>query len=209
MYWKEKTLPSLHSLTQDPGSGPLTQDPRSGPPSGGLGRGVMMGNEPPIITSPPGGYVLHSKLRTYNSLSEPTDSQIDSRYFGKYLHVNICSHCISADSEIFISAHFFFLHKTLCLKFKDCNILFPRSGIFLEQKVNFINGSCFSVTRSCPTLCNPMDCSMPGFSVKVKAAQSCPTLCDPVRNRVHGILQARILEWVAFPFSRGSSQPRD
>ena len=46
------------------------------------------------------------------------------------------------------------------------------------------------------------------FCVKVKVAQSCPTLCDPMDNRVHGILQARILEWVAFPFSRGSSQPR-
>ena len=34
-------------------------------------------------------------------------------------------------------------------------------------------------------------------------------LCDPVDYTVHGILQARILEWVAFPFSRGSSQPRD
>ena len=46
--------------------------------------------------------------------------------------------------------------------------------------------------------------------VKVKAAQSCPTRCDPMENyTVHGILQARILEWVAFPFSRGSSQPRD
>ena len=44
---------------------------------------------------------------------------------------------------------------------------------------------------------------------KVKVAQSCPTLCDPMDCIVHGILQARILEWVAFPFSRGSSQPRD
>ena len=43
----------------------------------------------------------------------------------------------------------------------------------------------------------------------MKAAQSCPTLCDPVDYTVHGILQARILEWVAFPFSRGSFQPRD
>ena len=42
----------------------------------------------------------------------------------------------------------------------------------------------------CPTLCNPMDCSLPGSSV-------------------HGILQARILEWVAISFSRGSSKPRD
>ena len=46
------------------------------------------------------------------------------------------------------------------------------------------------VTQSCPTLCNTMDCSLPGFSV-------------------HGIPQARILEWVATPFSRGSSQFRD
>ena len=40
------------------------------------------------------------------------------------------------------------------------------------------------------TLCDPMDCSLPGSSVR-------------------GILQARILEWVTYPFSRGSSQPRD
>ena len=46
------------------------------------------------------------------------------------------------------------------------------------------------VAQSCLTLCNPMDCSLPGSSV-------------------HGILQARILEWVAMPFSTGSSQPRD
>ena len=45
---------------------------------------------------------------------------------------------------------------------------------------------------------------------KVLVAQSCPTLCDlmdysPPGSSVHGILQARILEWVAMPFSRGSS----
>ena len=45
--------------------------------------------------------------------------------------------------------------------------------------------------------------------VKMKVTQSCPTLCNPMDYRVQGILQARILEWVAFPFSRGSSQPRD
>ena len=45
--------------------------------------------------------------------------------------------------------------------------------------------------------------------VKVKAAQSCLTLCDPTDYTVPGLLQARILEWVAFPFSGGSSQPRD
>ena len=43
---------------------------------------------------------------------------------------------------------------------------------------------------------------------KSKAAQSCLTLCNSMDYTVHGILQARILEWVPFPFSRGSSQPR-
>ena len=52
------------------------------------------------------------------------------------------------------------------------------------------------------------------MKVKVLISQSCPTLCDPMDSRppessVHGILQARILEWVSIPFSRGSSQPRD
>ena len=50
--------------------------------------------------------------------------------------------------------------------------------------------------------------------VKVLAAQFCPSLCDPIDcslpgSSVHGILQTRILEWVAIPFSRGSSWPRD
>ena len=43
----------------------------------------------------------------------------------------------------------------------------------------------------------------------VKVCQSCPTLCDPMDYTVRGILQTRILEWVAFPFSRESSQLRD
>ena len=46
------------------------------------------------------------------------------------------------------------------------------------------------VTQSCPTLCNPMHCRLPGSSD-------------------HRIFQARILEWVAIFFSRGSSRPRD
>ena len=43
----------------------------------------------------------------------------------------------------------------------------------------------------------------------MKVTQSCPTLWDPMDCTVRGILQARIVKWVAFPFSRGSSQPRD
>ena len=49
---------------------------------------------------------------------------------------------------------------------------------------------CAKLLQLCPTLCDPVDCSPPGSSV-------------------HGILQARILEWVAVPSSRGSSWPRD
>ena len=47
------------------------------------------------------------------------------------------------------------------------------------------------------------------FCIGVKVTQSCPTLCDPKDYTVHEILQARILEWVAILFSRGSSQPRE
>ena len=52
------------------------------------------------------------------------------------------------------------------------------------------------------------------ISVCVLVAQSCPTLCDPMDysppgSSVHGILQARKPEWIAIPFSRGSSRPRD
>ena len=54
----------------------------------------------------------------------------------------------------------------------------------------YISNSESEVAQSCPTLCDPVDCSLPGFSV-------------------HGILQARVLEWVTISFSRGSSWPRD
>ena len=54
----------------------------------------------------------------------------------------------------------------------------------------FILYECVLVTQLCPTLCDHVDCS-------------------PLGSSVHGILQARILEWDAIPFSRQSSQPRD
>ena len=52
------------------------------------------------------------------------------------------------------------------------------------------------------------------LEVEVLVTQLCPTVCDPVDysppgSSVHGTLQARILEWVAIAFSRGSSRPRD
>ena len=67
-----------------------------------------------------------------------------------------------------------FVGKVMCLLF---NMLFESES---ESEVS----------QSCPTLCDPMDCSLPGSSI-------------------HGIFQARVLEWVAVSFSRRSSQPRD
>ena len=54
----------------------------------------------------------------------------------------------------------------------------------------WVKGKVSEVAQSCPTHCDPVDCSLPG-------------------SFLHGILQARILEWVAISFSRGSSQPRN
>ena len=55
---------------------------------------------------------------------------------------------------------------------------------------SFTSDSESEVAQSCPSLCDPVDCSLPGSSV-------------------HGILQAKIQQWVAISFSRGSSRPRD
>ena len=64
------------------------------------------------------------------------------------------------------------------------------SWIFVYYSVAYITNSFHSeVSQLCLTLCNPMDCSLPGFSI-------------------HGIFQARVLKWVAISFSRGSSRLR-
>ena len=59
----------------------------------------------------------------------------------------------------------------------------------LEESLQ-IYSMCVLVAQLCLTLCDPMDCSPPGCFI-------------------HGVLQARILKWVAISFSRRSSQPRD
>ena len=78
----------------------------------------------------------------------------------------------------------------------QCWVFFPAKS---RRAFKASHALCFSMQhecvlakslQSCLTLWNPIDCSLPGSSV-------------------HGILQARILEWVAILFSRGSSQPRD
>ena len=69
-------------------------------------------------------------------------------------------------------------------------ILKIRETFLTRKLVGGQKGSESEVAQSCPTLCNPVDCSPPGSSV-------------------HRIFQERVLEWVAISFSRESSQPRD
>ena len=86
-------------------------------------------------------------------------------------------------------------------------IPFPRGSFWSrdQTQVSYIAGRFFTdwatrealYIRVCVCVC------------VVKVAQSCLTLCNPLDYTFYGILPARILEWVTFPFSRGSSQPRD
>ena len=98
------------------------------------------------------------------------------------------------------------LRKT---SFKDCILAYsarkyrdtkgPRRIVFSQTLLHLYMGRlhvnksacmCAKSLQSCPTLCDPMECSPPGSSV-------------------HEILQARIMDWIAMPSSRGSSPPRD
>ena len=105
-----------------------------------------------------------------------------------------------AISLFYISSEVTQLNQSVTLPFKNTRkcIYFP--NIFFRNQANWeltlsmlkhpFWWSKVSVTQSCPTLWDPMDCSPPVSSV-------------------HEILQARILEWVAISFSKGPSQPRD
>ena len=105
--------------------------------------------------------------------------------------------CLSQNHKDFL---LYFLLEVLwaILSAKNGSKLFFTSGCLIAS-ISFAKLAVFyllyclctrSVAQSCRTLCNSVDCSLPGFSV-------------------HGILQARILEWVTISFSRGSSRPRD
>ena len=81
-------------------------------------------------------------------------------------------------------------HQSLDLVWPPLNLTSSIKTSFIGAEGSGLHISCYLVAKSCPTLCDPLDYSQPGSSV-------------------HGILQARILEWFAISFSRGSSQPRD
>ena len=84
-------------------------------------------------------------------------------------------------------------------------------ALSLDIKGRYWVGRHFSQSKECTT---HMEFNINGVRgsislLKVKVAQSSPTICDPMDYTIHGIHQTRILEWVAVPFSRGSSQSRD
>ena len=84
---------------------------------------------------------------------------------------------------------FFFKHLPLSSQFDGAEELsFPKYRVVFISNTAFAYCCACSVVNSCPTLCNPMDCS-------------------PLGSSVHGILQARILEWVAISSSRDLPDP--
>ena len=96
-------------------------------------------------------------------------------------------------------------HTYLLTNYKATALILPFH--IISTSVSFTLNS-FSL----PALCPFLHSSYVKKKVKVLIAHSCVTLCHPLGpqgSSVHGILQARTLEWVAFPFSRDSSQPRD
>ena len=104
------------------------------------------------------------------------------------------------------------LKQCLCLpehpRAKAASLPLGKNSPSKEERQGLLQRLWFKKTRQSSV----EEAGVPLFCVLV--AQSCPTLCDPMDFRppgssVPGILQARILEWVAISFSRGSSQPRD
>ena len=77
------------------------------------------------------------------------------------------------------------------------------------NQMNFPSVEPYSVFSFVHTLISVIHMHVICERAKAKVTRSCSTLCDPMDYTVPGILQARILEWVAFRFSRGPSQPRD
>ena len=100
---------------------------------------------------------------------------------------------------IFYLVYFFYFTFSPPISFSLCFPISPSLLFFLMffltlpsstvEKLSYACNAC-SVAQLCPTLCDPVDCSPPGSSV-------------------HGILQARVLDWAAMPSSRSASRPRD
>ena len=113
------------------------------------------------------------------------------------------------------SPNFWILKSTCLLNVSNCMFHQPHipqwSFLFLPPSIypllHFLN--LVKCTTHGSNWGSILHFSLYQWKVNVEVTQSCPTLCAPLDHTVHGILQARVLEWVAFPFSKGNSQPRD
>ena len=86
----------------------------------------------------------------------------------------------------------------------NLDTLLKSREIALLTKVHLIKGMVFPVVMyGCESW------TVKKAELNLNWIESCSVISDSLQPQVHGILQARILEWVAFPFSRGSSQPSD
>ena len=112
----------------------------------------------------------------------------DGGWHGQHLHRKIIYQSLS---EIFLmSMIFLLLFLNFLSQYQIRHILFAINFKSMLKAVTKTDVCVHSVTQSCPTLCDPIDCSPPGPSVP-------------------GVSQAKILEWIAISFCRGSSRPRD
>ena len=104
-------------------------------------------------------------------------------------------------------------HQNISIEFQEvCSVVlwFERVALYLNNQTEAFGESSVPKTLSL-LLSSVHSFYLIKFILKwSEVAQSCPTLCDPMDcSSVHGIFQARVLDWVAISFSRGSSWPRD
>ena len=130
-------------------------------------------------------------------------------YAASYLHLEEWPlHPIMQSTELWLlfPQYWCINLKLVCLFLQILEIGYLSCKIPVKMKVSIF---CSSFTSILKSLCRrKAQCSYPDVTAFVKVSQSCQTLCDLMDCRVHGVLQAKILEWVAFSF-RASSQPRD
>ena len=125
-------------------------------------------------------YLNHPALWRYNWHMTFSKFKVCSLLIGSFTYCKIIiSTALTNTSFSSLNYHFFFVVKTFT--------------IYFLSEVQVYHAMLLTIITT----------------VRVKVTQSCLSLCDPMDYTAHGILQARILEWVAFPFSIGSSQPRD
>ena len=99
-------------------------------------------------------------------------------------------------------------HPCLLFQYHLDYFLCPGESLYLLDCDHFFSRLTIQVKQSIPLHFPPYSLVyLKLLKVKRKVAQSCPTLCDSMDYTVHGILQARILKWVAIPFSRGLPNP--